>query len=241
MPERGYGITFRNGGGEMHYKLLVVDDEPLIRGLLKDHFEAEGYLVYTAQDAKQAEALLGKKPDLVLLDIAMPDVDGITFCTGIRKELECPILFLTAKGELQDKLIGLRAGGDDYIVKPFSMEELTARVEAHLRREERVRLATDKRFADGLVIDYSARTVAYRGRRISVSRKEFDIIELLSMNAGIVFGREMIYERLWGYEAEGDSLVVKEHIRRLRSKLEAVSGKQYIETVWGVGYRWVRM
>ena len=224
----------------MQYKLLVVDDEPMIQNLLRDHFEAEGYLVYTAGNAGQAEAMLGKKPDLVLLDIAMPDLDGITFCAGIRRHIVCPILFLTAKGEIQDKLNGLRAGGDDYIVKPFSMDELTARVEAHLSREARAHRAADQRFSDGLVTDYSARIVVYREQTISLSRREFDILELLSMNAGMVFGRDMIYERIWGYDAEGDSLVVKEHVRKIKSKLEAVSGKQYIETVWGVGYRWIR-
>lgn len=120
-------------------KILLVDDEPAICNLVKLHFQTEGYLVYTASDAEEASKMLAHTPDLILLDINMPEVDGLEFCKKIRNHIDCPILFLTSRVTEQDKIIGLRAGGDDYITKPFSLDELTARVEAHLRRENRAR------------------------------------------------------------------------------------------------------
>ena len=192
-------------------KLLLVDDEKAICNLIKLHFQTEGYLVYTACDAEEAAKMLAHAPDLILLDINMPEVDGLEFCKKVRNHIDCPIIFLTSRITEQDKIIGLRAGGDDYITKPFSLDELTARVEAHLRRENRTR---------------------------HISKKEFDIIEFLSLNPGQVFDRERIYERLWGYDAEGNSDILKEYIRRIRTKLAKVSSKNHIETVWGCGYKW---
>lgn len=220
-------------------KLLVIDDEKTICDLIKRHFETEGYLVYAASDAGVGKKMLAESPDLILLDINMPDENGIDFCRGIRQYVECPVLFLTSRVTEEDKILGLQAGGDDYITKPFSMAELTARVEAHLRREKRVRQKNVRMFGD-LVIDYNERSVFFQNRPISFTRKEFDVIQFLSLNEGQVFTREVLYERIWGYLAEGNSDVLKEHIRRIRGKFEEVAGCKYIETVWGVGYKWMR-
>ena len=158
-------------------KLLVIDDERTICNLIKIHFETEGYIVYTASDAEQGKKMLSEEPDLILLDINMPDENGIDFCRGVRQYVDCPVLFLTSRVAEEDKILGLQAGGDDYITKPFSMAELTARVEAHLRREKRTSRRNVKMFGD-LVIDYNEREVYFRDCRISFSKKEFDVIQL---------------------------------------------------------------
>lgn len=220
-------------------KLLIIDDEQAICNLIKLHFETEGYLVYTASDIQKGTKLLENKPDLMLLDINIPGEDGIEFCKKIRQYIDCPILFLTSRVTEQDKILGLQAGGDDYITKPFSIAELTARVEAHLRRETRNKHKNVRIYGD-LVIDYNERCVYYADQPITFSKKEFDIIEFLSLNEGQVFTREIMYERIWGYLAEGNSDVLKEHIRRIRGKFQEITGYKYIETVWGVGYKWVR-
>ncbi|MBX4151098.1 response regulator transcription factor [Paenibacillus sp. FSL W7-1279] len=219
--------------------ILIADDEIDIVNLLQNYFEINGYRVITARSGTEVLQQVEFDPDLILLDIHMPDLDGIEVCTRIRNFVSCPILFLTAKVEEADKLNGFRVGGDDYIVKPFSIEEVGARVSAHLRREQRQRYKTQSKFIDDLVVDYSARAVYYQNRPISFAKKEFDIIELLSMNKGQIFDKERIYERVWGYDSEGDSAVVVEHIRRIRAKLASVNSHTYIATIWGVGYRWV--
>lgn len=224
---------------KVNYKILLVDDEPAICNLIKLHFKTEGYLVYTASDAMEALEQLQHHPDLILLDINMPEIDGLELCKKIRNHIECPIIFLTSRITEQDKIIGLQVGGDDYVTKPFSLAELTARVEAHLRRENRNRHSNIKIYGD-LVIDYSGRCVYYQEEIIPFSKKEFEIIEFLSLHAGQVFERERIYERLWGYEAEGNSDILKEHIRRIRAKFMKVTNKNYIETVWGCGYKWTK-
>lgn len=222
----------------MPYKILVVDDEPVITELLYDHLSDNGYLVYTAQNANSAMEQLKYTPDLILLDINMPGTDGLELCRMIRQTVSCPILFLTARITEQDKINGLRCGGDDYITKPFSLGEITARIEAHLRREERSRSSAEVVSSSGLLVNLSARTVQYQGEEIPFPKKEFDILEYLLTHAGQTFDRERIYEAVWGYDAEGDSDVVKEHIRRIRTRLKEATGKEYVETVWGMGYKW---
>lgn len=219
-------------------KILIVDDEKGVVDMLKSYFEMSSFQVYTAYNGEDALKQAAENPDIVLLDINMPGMDGLTVCEKIRDYISCPILFLTARVETADKIKGFQAGADDYIVKPFDIEELGARVSAHLRRESRKQEQTVLRFFNNMVIDYSKRELSIGGTKIALSRKEFDIVELLSVNAGQVFDRERIYDIVWGLEGEGSSDTIMEHIRKIRSKFAAVSLHNYIETVWGVGYKW---
>ena len=208
--------------------------------MLAGFFSGKGYNVLTAANGidtiKQAE----RKPDIILLDINMPGLDGLSVCERIRNYVSCPILFLTARIEDADKVKGFSVGGDDYIVKPFSLVELDARIKAHLRREARHSFNAQIKFADELTIDYAERCIFFKDNRISLAKKEFDIVELLSSNPGQVFDKERIYEKIWGYDSEGDSSVVAEHIRRIRTKIATYTEKSYIETVWGCGYKWIK-
>lgn len=222
----------------MKHKILIVDDEIMMTELLSDHLSDEGYEVYAANSAAEALALLPKTPSLIILDINMPDIDGLELCRTIRDHVSCPILFVTARITEQDKINGLQYGGDDYITKPFSLKELSARIAAHLRRDERSRTNTSVLVSGELLVNLSQHRIFYRDMEIDVSKREFEIIEFLITNAGQVFDRERIYERVWGYDAEGSADVLKEHIRRIRAKLHEVTGQDYIETVWGVGYKW---
>ncbi|SDF47094.1 DNA-binding response regulator, OmpR family, contains REC and winged-helix (wHTH) domain [Fontibacillus panacisegetis] len=223
----------------MSVRLLLVDDERGIVAMMKNYFEMAGYVVYTASNGKEALERIDCNPDLIVLDINMPEMDGLAVCERIRGHISVPILFLTARVESQDKIRGFRAGADDYIVKPFDLDELAARVEAHLRRDQR---ALDRQSAirifGPLVLDYTKREATYDGVPIQLSKREFDIVELLSMNAGQVFDRERIYETIWGLDSEGSDNTVIEHIRKIRAKLAAHTLHGYIDTVWGVGYRW---
>lgn len=222
------------------YRILIVDDEPSILEMLAMQLRLEGYGVFTADSAKSALERLSLSPDLILLDINMEGMNGLELCTAVRKFVSCPILFLTARVSEQDKINGLMAGGDDYITKPFPMNELLARISAHLRREERSSMKTTGKFSGEMVIDYGARTVYIKGKSVSLPNKEFEIVRLLSMSAGQVFDRERIYDLVWGLDGNGDSSVVKEHIRRIRLRFAEHTEREYIETVWGVGYRWKR-
>lgn len=221
----------------MRQKLLIVDDEQGIVDMMRSYFERQ-YDVLTAYDGREALVKAALKPDLILLDINMPGMDGLTVCQNIREYVTCPILFLTARVESFDKIIGFQAGADDYIVKPFDLDELAARVAAHLRREKRRQENGNVRFFGELAIDYSGRSVSVGGQDVSLSKKEFDIVELLSLNAGQVFDRERIYERVWGIDGDGNSDTVMEHIRKIRAKLAGCTMHSYIETVWGCGYKW---
>jgi len=224
----------------MKCTILIVDDEVDIVNMLRDYFELNGYRVMTATGGREAHLHAEKQPDLILLDIQMPNMDGLQVCGQIRNFVKCPILFLTAKVEDSDKIKGFAAGGDDYIVKPFSIEELGARVAAHLRRERRNYESSRIKFGSGLVIDYAERVVYFNGEPIIFAKKEFDIIELLSQHAGQIFDKERIYEKVWGFEGDGSSTVVAEHIRRIRAKIASAGMPCSIETVWGVGYKWAK-
>ncbi len=224
----------------MNETILIADDEIDIVDMLKDYFTYNDYRVLTALSGREAVKLSERQPDIILLDIGMPDMDGLEVCRLIRDSVSCPILFLTARIEDSDKIKGFSAGGDDYIVKPFSIEELGARVAAHLRRDRRVKNSARVKFGNGVVIDYTGREVSCEGRAVGLAKKEFDIVELLSQHAGQVFDKERIYELVWGYDSEGDSSVIAEHIRRIRLKLSAAGAEGCIVTVWGVGYKWVK-
>lgn len=223
----------------MQYKILAVDDEIHILKLLKDYFNMQGYLVYTACGGNEALEKIEMQPDIILLDINMPDMNGLDVCKKIRDHITCPILFLTAKVEERDRINGLMIGGDDYILKPFSIEELGARVAAHLRREHRSGAKEALKFTDDLLINYTERSVYYQEKEVSFTKTEFDIIELLSMNRGQIFSKETIYERIRGFDGESDSNIIAEHIRRIRLKIGKYADKTYVETVWGVGYKWI--
>lgn len=224
----------------MGSKILIVDDEPDIVVMLAGFFRSRGYQTLTALNGRETLCMAQQHPDIILLDINMPDMDGLEVCRRIREHVSCPILFLTARIEEMDKVKGFAAGGDDYIVKPFSMAELEARVGAHLRREARHGFDTRFKFAEELAIDFSQRRMFYKEKEIVLTRREFDIVELLSQNPGQIFDKERIYERIWGYDSEGESMVVAEHIRRVRVKIAEHTDRAYIETVWGCGYKWIR-
>lgn len=225
---------------KMSYKILIVDDERMMTELLSDYLQDCGYLTFVANSASEAITLLQNQPDLIILDINMPEVNGLELCKNIRNHIACPIIFVTACITEQDKINGLQYGGDDYITKPFSLSELAARIAAHLRRDERCRNKPLILSSKELLVNLSERTAFYRDTEIVFSKKEFDLIEFLMTNANQVFHKERIYEVVWGYDAEGDSNVVKEHIRKIRTKLREVTGQDYIETIWGVGYKWNR-
>lgn len=223
----------------MNEKLLIVDDEKDIRKLLKDFFELQGYQVYTAACGQEALEKISVNPDLILLDINMPQMDGMEVCKKIRDYVNSPIVFLTARVEERDRINGLMIGGDDYIMKPFAIQELSARVAAHLRREQRVQTRENVRFQKDLTIHYSARQVLYQDQQVPFTKTEFDLIEFLSLHRGQVFTKERIYELIWGYDGQGDCNIIMEHIRRIRMKLRRYTDTEYIETVWGVGYKWI--
>lgn len=223
----------------MRYKILLVDDDVELLKMLTSFFELKGYAVITAENGNIALKKIGQNPDIILLDVNMPQLDGIELCRRIRDKISCPILFLTAKTEEQDRVNGLLSGGDDYILKPFSLKELEARIIAHLKREERQSTRTELCFHGELFVNYSAKTVQIGKVTLDLTKMEYDIIEFLSEHAGQIFDKERIYERVCGYDAEGDSRVVTELVRRIRNKIAEQTKTEYIETVWGMGYRWV--
>lgn len=225
---------------QMTYKILIVDDDTELLKMLRSFFEIRQYFIITAENGREALEKISLGPDLILLDINMPKIDGLEVCRRIRDKIACPIIFLTAKAEEQDRVNGLLSGGDDYVLKPFSLKELDARIVAHLKREERNRNKSECRFQGELSIDYSRKKVQIEKNYLELTKLEYEIIQFLSMNPGQVFDRERIYENVCGYEAEGDSRVVTELIRRIRKKMEKYTQTEYIETVWGMGYRWKR-
>lgn len=224
----------------MHNKILMVDDDRELLKMLSRYFTWKEYTVITAENGMEALEKINADPDIILLDVNMPGMDGIEVCRRIRDTVSCPIIFLTAKVEEQDRVMGLLSGGDDYILKPFSLKELDARIIAHLKREERLRRKTEQRFYGDLVIDYACKQVQIKGQSVELTKLEYEIIEFLSMNPEIVFEKERIYEKINGYDAEGDSRVVTELIRRIRKKIKVYTEHEYIETVWGMGYKWTK-
>lgn len=225
-------------------KILIADDEEGIVSFIKDSLLAEGYTVLIAYDGEQAVKYAMQRPDLIILDVMMPCLNGYEVCKKIRDIVDCPIIFLSALQSEADKIKGLSLGGDDYLTKPFSLRELKMRIHAHLRREKRAVSMGNRtllRFAN-LVIDLTGHEVIINGKQIVLTKREFDIIELLAYNPGIVFTKDQIYEKIWGYDARGDSAGVAEHIKNIRAKLhEGDSETDYLSTVWGVGYKWERI
>lgn len=226
--------------------ILVVDDEDQIVQFVQDALEDEGYIVCTAFDGAQAlHRACQRKPDLVILDIVLPQRDGFAVCKELREQLDIPILFLSAMQDDADKILGFSLGADDYVVKPFSIKELLARVEAHLRRQRRaqqqnIQAAPAMYLRCGeLAINLNAYEACYAGAVLPLTRKEFEILQLLVLHPHQVFSREIIYERIWGMDSLGNTETVTEHIKRIRGKLAQYDPQtEYIGTVWGVGYRW---
>lgn len=224
----------------MAYKILVIDDDTELLKMLRRYFEMKKYEIITAENGADGLNKMKLQPDIILLDINMPRIDGIEVCKRIRDKTDCPILFLTARVEEKDIVNGLSSGGDDYILKPFSLKELDARITAHLKREARRGGKTQCLFQGELFVDYTAKRVQIHTEDIELTRLEFEIIEFLSMNPGMVFEKDRIYEKVCGFDAEGDSRVITELIRRIRNKFREHTETEYIETVWGMGYRWIK-
>ena len=222
----------------MARKVLIVEDESNIAELINLYLKKEGYETMIAEDGGKALELYRLfRPDLVLLDIMLPVMDGWAVCAKIRETDKTPIIMLTAKGETTDKVTGLEMGADDYIVKPFEMTELLARVHAVLRR-----LGGDEAKArclsfDGLVINLDSYELEVRGKRVDTPPKELELLYHLASSPNRVFTRNQLLDEVWGFDYFGDSRTVDVHIKRLREKLEGVSDQWSLKTVWGVGYK----
>ena len=219
----------KKSGGEMEQgmsmgKILVADDDQNIAELLKLYLEKEGYTVVLAADGMEAnEKFAAENPDIVLLDIMMPKLDGWQVCRDIRKKSNCPIIMITAKGETFDKVLGLELGADDYIVKPFEAKEVVARIKA---------VSYDK-----LVVNMTKYELKVDGKVVDTPPKELELLYHLASNPNRVYTRDQLLNEVWGFEYYGDSRTVDVHIKRLREKLEGVSDKWSLKTVWGVGYK----
>ena len=230
----------------MQYKILIVDDEPMLTELLADYLGDMGYLPFMATDSVQAMEKLKESPDLILLDINMPGMDGLELCKTIRDEVTCPILFLTARDAEQDKINGLLIGGDDYITKPFSVEELLARIRVAQRRLS-VNQGIDGKesavFTNGeLKIDYTAGCVFLRGEELHLTPIEYKLLCLLSRNMGKVLTHTYITQQVWGRSSENDVASLRVFMATLRKKLEADKKEvQYIQTHIGIGYRMLKI
>ena len=225
-----------NAGGENMAKICVIDDESAILDIIKVGLEKDGHVVSAFDNVEEIDGENLGYYDLLLLDVMMPGTDGFTFCQRVRKTVDCPILFLTAKTQERDIVYGLALGADDYITKPFRVAELRARVNAHLRRENREKHSV---FSVGNArFDLSAKTLIMNEAQIPLTKGEYAICEYMAHNRGQVFSREQIYEAVFGFDAEGDSSTIAVHIKNIRVKL-AETGCQPIETVWGIGYKWV--
>ncbi len=224
----------------MSQKILIVDDEPLLVKGLKYGLEQDGYSTEVAYDGKKALEIQEKeKFDLIILDLMLPEIDGLEVCQKIREKSDVPIIMLTAKGEDMNKILGLEYGADDYMTKPFNILELKARIKAILRRStnKESKLGDQIIYVDDFIINTLGRKVTVNGKEINLTAKEFDLLILLATNPGKVFTREELLEIIWGYEYFGDLRTVDVHIRRLREKIEKNSDNyEYILTKWGVGY-----
>lgn len=220
-------------------KILVVDDDVNICELLRLYLEKDGYSVIIVNDGMEAiSAFQDSKPDLVLLDIMLPKLDGWQVCREIRKTSDTPIIMLTAKGETFDKVLGLELGADDYVVKPFDAKEVVARVKAVLRRTGGNPTETVKEVRyDKLVINLTNYELRVNGEQIDTPPKELELIYHLASNPNRVFTRDQLLDEVWGFDYYGDSRTVDVHVKRLREKLEGVSDKWMLKTVWGVGYK----
>ena len=221
----------------MPKKILIVEDEANIRELLRLYLEREGYTVLEAENGVEGiKKWKSDKPDMLLLDVMMPVMDGWAVCREIRAESDVPIIMLTAKGETADRVSGLEMGADDYIVKPLEMPEVIARVRAVFRRVAPDD-ALEKLSFDNLVIDKQAYDLVIKGKRVDAPPKEIELLYFLASSPNRVFTRAQLLDDVWGFDYFGDTRTVDVHVKRLREKLEGVSDKWELKTVWGVGYK----
>ena len=223
----------------MAQKILVVDDDLNISDLLRMYLEKNGYEVVIANDGKQALEKFSKhSPDLVLLDVMIPHLDGWQVCREIRQNSDTPIIMLTAKGEAFDKVFGFDLGADDYVVKPFDAKELVARVKAVLRRKYPQNVEIEKVVKyDNLIINLTNYELFIKGTRVDAPPKELELIFHLASNPNKVFTRDQLLNEVWSYDYFGDTRTIDVHVKRLREKLEGVSDEWSLKTVWGVGYK----
>ena len=224
----------------MAVSVLIVEDDRNIAELLQMYLEKEGYAVTVANDGGQGlSKFRAIKPDLVLLDVMMPVMDGWAVCRAIRAESQTPIIMLPAKGETDDKVTGLKSGADDYVTKPFEMKEVLARIEAVLRRASGV--STEKKARrlvfDKLIIDMDAFELTVDGKKVDTPPKELELLYHLAVTPNRVYTRNQLLDEVWGFDYFGDSRTVDVHIKRLREKVENVSDQWALKTVWGVGYK----
>jgi DNA-binding response OmpR family regulator len=219
--------------------VLVVDDEPIVRDVVVRYLEREGYATLEAGDGNDARRLVEREsPDLVVLDVMLPGVDGLELCRWIRSRSQLPVIMLTARGEEADRIVGLELGADDYVTKPFSPRELAARVRTVLRRSRAGSLSTERLSFGDVELDAHTREVRKGGREVRLTAKEFDLLWFLASHPRRVFGRDQLMSRVWGYEAALDTGTVTVHVRRIREKIEDdPSEPRHLQTVWGVGYR----
>ena len=216
--------------------ILVIDDEIAMLQLIRRVLEKDQHIVTLQENAKEVLTKDFRQYDLILLDIMMPDMDGFEICSKIRSNVDCPIIFLTAKTQEVDIVRGLGLGGDDYITKPFGTNELRARVNAHIRRDTR-----EKKYSvciSGVVFQPKAKEVTVNSEKIPLTKSEYEICEYLALHRGQVFSREQIYEVVFGFDGESDESVIATHVKNIRRKMNALDLAP-IETVWGVGYKWV--
>lgn len=221
-------------------EILIVDDDQEIADLVGVYLRNENYQIYTAQDGLEALQFMERHSiDLVILDVMMPQMNGLDVCREIRKDYEIPVLMLSAKAEDMDKIVGLMTGADDYMIKPFNPLELTARVKALIRRANYQPTVkdSDNIYIHSLTIDKQSHTVHAQGQEIRLTAIEFDILYLLARNRGRVFGSEEIFEKVWNEIGSGSNKTVMVHISNLRDKIAAATGEIVIQTVWGVGYK----
>jgi len=222
----------------MKGRILVIDDDLNIADLIRLYLEKEMYEVKTAYSGRSAlEAFHSWAPDLVILDIMLPEIDGYELCKQIRKVSRIPIIMLTARGETFDKVLGLELGADDYLVKPFEPKELTARVKAVLRRTMGTDEVLEEVVYPQLVINKSDYSITYQGVKVDIPPKELELFYFLASHPNQVFTREQLLEKLWGYDFMGDTRTVDVHVKRLREKFSDEAGRWEIKTVWGVGYK----
>lgn len=222
----------------MKNKILVVEDETKIARFLELELNYEGYTVEIAHDGRSGyEKALSNDIDLIILDLMLPGLSGIEVCRRVRKDSDVPIIMLTAKDDVTDKVVGLDSGADDYVTKPFAIEELLARIRVALKRKGREVSDTKNIIQAGKIILYKDEyKVTYDSKKISLSKKEFELLKYLMENKGIVLSREKLLESVWGYDYLGDTNITDVYIRYLRSKIDQKFGTQYIHTVRGVGY-----